>query len=375
MGALRQGRVLLVEDDEELRDALLEALELHGHQVVAVADGRAGLAQMRTQPPDVVLLDLMMPGMSGWQFRLEQRRDPALAATPVVAISGSQSPAAAAVDADVYLAKPFTIETVLRAIDDLIAAQRHRQALETSAHAERMAALGTLAAGVAHEINNPLTYVLLQLTALARQLPTLAETSGAPVVAPLETLVAGALEGVQRIRAITTGIRKFSRMDDDSRWHLDVRSPLEAALAIVGSSLDQRARLVACHEPAPYVLANEARLAQVFLALLTNAVQAIPEGAADRHVIRVGTAEDADGNAVIEIADTGIGIPEHLLTRIFEPFFTTRGVGEGTGLGLSISYGIVQSLGGELLVSSAPGRGTVVRVILPRAQARFASRS
>jgi signal transduction histidine kinase len=247
---------------------------------------------------------------------------------------------------------------------------QRRRAIEQTAEAERMAALGTLAAGVAHEINNPLTYVLLQLTSVARHLPTLASAPGQTGVRELEALVAGALEGVQRIRAITTGIRKFSRMDDESRWHLDVRSPIEAALAILGTALDERARLVTQHEPAPYVLANEARLAQVFLALLTNAVQALPEGAPESNEIRITTCEDADGNAVVEITDSGIGIPEHLLPRIFEPFFTTRGVGEGTGLGLSISYGIVQAMGGELRVSSQPGHGTTVRVVLPRGQTR-----
>ena len=135
------------------------------------------------------------------------------------------------------------------------------------------------------------------------------------------------------------------------------------------NDLRVRARLSVDYDEVPYVLGDEGRLGQVFLNLLTNAIQAIEEGAPDANTVRVTTYTDDTGRAVVEISDSGSGIPEHLLGRVFEPFFTTKPVGKGTGLGLSISHGIVRSLGGEITAESTVGQGTTFRVHLPRAVA------
>jgi CheY-like chemotaxis protein len=140
---------------------------------------------------------------------------------------------------------------------------------------------------------------------------------------------------------------------------------LDEALRLVMHEIRHRARLTRMYRDVPPVLASDGRLGQVFLNLLTNAVQAIPEEDGAGHEIRISTSTDGVGNAVVEIADTGHGIPPHLLGRIFEPFFTTKPIGDGTGLGLSISHGIVRSLGGEIRVSSEVGVGTRFRVIFP----------
>ena len=367
--AVKPRRILLVEDDDELREALTDALSDKGHDVTAVGDGRDAIAQMKVSLPELIVLDLMMPVLDGWQFRVEQKRDPKLAETPVVAISASRSPVAAAIDADLYLQKPFDANTLLRAIDDLLAARERRQEPAKQAQAERMAALGTLAAGMAHEINNPMTYVLLNLTHVLRVLPTLSNELNGRKVEQLETLVKGALDGVERIRSVTSGIRAFSRSDDVVLTQLDVRSVLDAAIKMVAHEMRHRARLVRTYLPVPLVRANEGRLGQVFLNLLTNAVQAIPEGHAEAHQIDVRTSVDDQGRIVVEVADSGQGVPESLLSRIFEPFFSTKPTGQGTGLGLSISLGIVASLGGEITVTSHPGRGSTFRVCLPPASA------
>jgi signal transduction histidine kinase len=366
INASESHRVLLVEDDAELREAIGEALATHGLEVTTVEDGREALDRMREVRPDVVVLDLMMPVMDGWQFRLEQRRDPDLAQIPVVALSASRSPAAAAVDADLFLTKPCSAATLARAVEDVIAVRRRKNEPARVAQAERMAALGTLAAGVVHEINNPLTYVLLHINQALRSLPKPAVGSD-PRVTRLEEILKSALEGCERIREITRGIRTFSRVDDRANGTLDVRAPLSAAIALVDHDLRHRAQLTRIDRGVPYVMADEGRLAQVFLNLLTNAVQALPEGKADAHHIRVSTYTDEAGNAVVEISDTGSGIEPHHLPRIFEPFFTTKAIGDGTGLGLSISHGIVRSLGGEIHVDSAMGEGTTFRVVLPPA--------
>jgi signal transduction histidine kinase len=362
-GAPRR-RILLVEDDADLCEALGETLEEHGHTVAYAADGDGGLRQMREFHPDVVVLDLMMPKFDGWQFRVAQRSDPALAGTPIVVISACNSPSALAVDADMYLRKPLDVETLIGAIDGVVNAQQRRAESAKLMQTERLAALGTLAAGLAHEINNPLTYLLLELQQAARLLPSLVTDHNRGVALQLDKLLQDALEGAERIRGITTAVRAFSRPDDIRVKPVDIRAPLDAAVKLAANEIRRRARLETDY-PEPYiVMANEGQLGQVFLNLLTNAAQAIPEGKAEANEIRVQSSLDAE-TVVVEISDTGPGIPPHLVGRVFEPFFSTKPVGQGTGLGLSISHSIIARFGGSIAVSSEAGRGTTFRVLLP----------
>ena len=364
-----QRKVLLIEDDDDLRESLAEVLVDGRHEVVAVSGGREGLRRMRTFQPDIVVLDLMMPAMDGWSFRVEQRRDPALADTPVIAISANHSSTAAAIDADLFLQKPLDARQLLQAVDDVLHVQELRRDAARRAQTERLAALGTLAAGVAHEINNPLTYVLLHLTNVDRLLAGLATASHATELDLARTLVQGALEGVERIRVVSRSIRTFSRTEEDDLTPVDLHRPMDAALRLIENELRHKARLVTRYHETPRVLASEGRLAQVFLNLLSNAVQAIPEGDVDGNEVRVLTGTNDEGEAYVEVGDTGPGIPEHLRGRIFEPFFTTKPFGQGTGLGLSISHGIVRALAGDLELASELGRGTTFRVTLPAAPA------
>ena len=362
-------RVLVVEDDSELREGLAEVFEMHGYRVVTATNGRDGLRQIRAYEPDVVLLDLCMPLMDGWQFRLEQKRDPSIASIPVIAMSASESAAAATIDTDLYVKKPFTPEQIVDAMTSvLVTHQRKQDAVET-AQTERLIALGTLAAGMAHEINNPLTYVFLNVTGAMRQLATLdrsREREGG-VLARADRMLRDALDGSERIRGIVGSIRLFSRAEQGPMGHVDVRSCIDAAVRLVMNDLRVRARLVVQHDEVPFVLGDEGRLGQVLLNLLTNAIQAIEEGAPDANTIRVTSFTDEQGRAVIEVSDTGVGIPDHILGRVFEPFFTTKPVGKGTGLGLSITHGIIRSLGGEITAESTVGQGSTFRVVLPRA--------
>ncbi len=356
-------RVLLIEDDADLRDALCDALLESGHQVTTAVDGGDGLRQLRTVRPDVVVLDLMMPRLDGWQFRVAQRADPMLAMTPVVAISASSSATAAAVDADLFLRKPLDADTLCRAIEDVVATRTKQEAPAKIAEADRLATLGTLAASLAHEINNPLTYVLIQLDGVVRGLHELEGTD--PRIADLETRARGALEGAERIRGIMTGIRTFSRVDGASMKPVDIRVPIEAALRLVANELKHRARLITDYADPPVVMANEGRLGQVFLNLFTNAMHALPDGAVSEQEVRVSAHADEDGDLVVEVGDTGSGIPPHLLSRVFEPYFSTKPVGQGTGLGLAISRSIVAAHGGTIDVTSEPGHGTTFRIVLP----------
>src|SRR5262249_19965782 len=167
-GAPGERRLLLVEDDAELRSSLSDLLTGDGYEVLGASNGSEALDLLKQAPlPDLILLDLMMPVKDGWQFRIEQKRDPSIASIPVLAISADDTPKAVAIDAEVYIKKPFQYATLLDAIRRVIEEKR-------LIHLDRMASLGTLAAGIAHEINNPLTYVIANLQLLEEEVPRLA---------------------------------------------------------------------------------------------------------------------------------------------------------------------------------------------------------
>jgi PAS domain S-box-containing protein len=231
-----------------------------------------------------------------------------------------------------------------------------RRALEARlSAADRLATVGTLAAGIAHEINNPLAYVMLNLGLLERD-PELAPSS--------RTALERAREGAERVRLIIRDLRIFSRVEDDRRVSIDVREAIDSALNLARGEIAARARLVRETPPVPRVLGDEARLSQVMLNLIMNAAQAIPAGDPHHHTITVRTAQ-RDSWIEVAISDTGEGIPRDQLAHIFEPFWTTKPVGVGTGLGLSIVHGIVEALCGRIEVESEPGTGSTFRVLLP----------
>jgi two-component system cell cycle sensor histidine kinase/response regulator CckA len=242
---------------------------------------------------------------------------------------------------------------------------------------ERMASLGTLAAGVAHEINNPLSYVLGSLDVGLRELGDLRELlrgrSGelahiSDAVAALDS----AREGAERVRHIVRDLMDFSRAGGAGGEFVDVEAILDATIRVAWNEIRHRARLVKRYAGLPPVCGDEARLGQVFLNLIVNAAQAIEGEPADNEIV-ISTRRE-DGSAVIEVSDTGSGIAESQLPRVFEAFFTTKTAGSGVGLGLSICRGILASLGGEISVSSEPSRGTTFRVVLPFAPEESAAR-
>ncbi len=229
--------------------------------------------------------------------------------------------------------------------------------------ADRLAAIGTMAAGVAHEINNPLGYVMLNLDWIARKLP---ESAGDPSsMEALIELLHEAHRGAERVASIVRELRTFSRADGETRRRVDLSRVARSAIKITGHELRHRARVSTSFEPSPAVWANESRLEQVVLNLLLNAAHAMPEDRATSNEIRVQVRPDGDAGAVLEVSDNGEGIPQEILPRIFDPFFTTKPRGVGMGLGLSICHGIVMSLGGKITVHSTPNEGTTFRVALP----------
>jgi PAS domain S-box-containing protein len=234
--------------------------------------------------------------------------------------------------------------------------------------ADRMAAVGTLASGVAHEINNPLACVTANLELLREELtPPPGDGTAPPKMSPEEILAAldDAREGAERVRIIVRDLRLFARGDAGERGPVDLGGVLQAAERMAGNMVKTRARVVQEHAPLPPVDGNATRLCQVFVNILVNAAQAIVAGAPDDNEVRVCAAVAGD-QVVVEVRDSGVGIPADVRSRIFDPFFSTKGIGGGHGLGLSVCHGIVTSFGGHITVDEGlGGRGTIVRVSLP----------
>jgi signal transduction histidine kinase len=370
-GTRAAGRsLLIIEDDGDIREALAGLLAMEGFQVNGCSNGREALDWLRVSPkPDLILLDLMMPVMDGWQFRVVQKDDPELATIPVLALSADSTAKAAAIDAEAYLKKPVDYDTLVETIDRLLVEREHRDLQARLAQTDRLTSLGTLAVGVAHEINNPLAYVLLNLTYLHEELPKL--LAGSESAKSREALVAveHALDGAERIRKTVRSLKTFSRPENETRVPLQLAKILDSTLPMVANEIHHRATLIKDYSVVPDVIANEARLGQVFLNLLINATQALPEDRREENRIHLMVRAPSPSRVAVEVHDNGVGIPPQVRGRIFEPFFTTKPVGIGTGLGLTICHGIVASLGGTLSFESELGRGTVFRVELPAAAA------
>jgi signal transduction histidine kinase len=232
---------------------------------------------------------------------------------------------------------------------------------------DRMASIGTLAAGVAHEINNPLASLMANLDLASREVVRIAggKSSTPQSLLELEEELGDAREATQRVSQIVRDLRLFSRAAEDQRGAVDVRRILDSSIRMAWNEIRHRAKLARDYRSVSRVVANDARLGQVFLNLLINAAQAIPEGNADGNEVKISTYAQGRDHVVVEISDTGQGIPESVKQRLFTPFFTTKPVGVGTGLGLSICHRIVTSLGGDITVESQEGRGATFRVVLP----------
>ena len=253
---------------------------------------------------------------------------------------------------------------VLRDVTD------ERRMREQAAIADRLASLGALAAGVGHEINNPLAYVRLSLESAIAE----ASAEGTRSSPALRDALARSLEGTDRVLAIVRDLKVFSRVHDEPIEAIDLPALLESTRALAERAVTLKARVVRSYGATPRALAARGKLGQVFLNLLTNAADAIPEGSPAAHQVRVATRADASGGAVVEVSDTGGGIPRDVAGRVFDPFFTTKPVGSGTGLGLAMCHRIVTELGGRIEFDSAPG-ATTFRVTLPAAPADALERS
>jgi len=330
---------------------------------VAIRTGKPAMAKDIPSDADLAL----------WRDRAAKRGYTSLVALPLLAEGATVgSLAIYAVEADGFDGDEMKL--LVELADDLafgMVALRGRderaRMTEQLMQADRLVAMGTLAAGVAHEINNPLAYVVAGLDFTMQEMARVSGELEPGRLEEVHQVLHEMRDGCRRIRQAVQDLKTFSRGDEESRESLALGDLLDSSINMALNEIRHRARVVKRYGPTPLVHANASRLGQVFLNLIINAAQAIPEGAADANEIRLATRTDPAGRAVVEVRDTGAGIaPEHL-RRIFDPFFTTKPVGVGTGLGLAICRNIVAGMGGEISVETELGKGSAFRVSLPPA--------
>ena len=259
-------------------------------------------------------------------------------------------------------------ERVLGAVLVLHDVTEQRRHDEQLALTDRLSSLGTLVASVAHEINNPLAYTLGNLGLAGSELERIKSQSSDPNVNTVLDRVIRSLrdaeDGAGRVANTVKELRAFGRMEERSQRPVDPRACVDWAIRLTSNQLLHQARLLTSLREVPNVLANELKLSQVVVNLLTNAVQALT-GEREDNEVRVSTWTDESGAALLEVEDNGRGMSEEIRLAVFEPFFTTKAPGHGTGLGLSICRNIVASFGGQISVESSPGKGSRFRVRLP----------
>jgi signal transduction histidine kinase len=381
-------RVLLVEDSED--DAALVLRELYRADYEPIwirVQTREAMLLALEQTWDIVLSDYSLPDFDA-PSALSVVKECGLD-VPFLIVSGTIGEEVAVqamkLGAHDYILKDRltrlapAIERELR--EARVRAERKRMRHELLV-AERMAAIGTLAAGVAHEINNPLAALCANLDVMAQDLADLrsqveerTRTISEPDAAwqtrllkrsqLLDEGLHGAREAADRVRQIVSDLRAFSRPSDERRDPVDLHACVETALRLAQPALRHRAKIVRQYGEVPFALGNEGRLTQVFLNLIVNAAQSPSSARASERTIRITTSKGDRGRVRVSVEDNGDGIPPEVLPRIFDPFFTTKPAGEGTGLGLSICQRIVGESKGEMFVESVMGKGTTFSILLP----------
>jgi signal transduction histidine kinase len=345
----RRPRILVVEDQPELREMLVEHFR-SSCDVLSAEDGEPALALAKSHLPDLILSDVMMPGMSGSALCAAVKADPRLQSTPVVLLTARSGPEAAlegfGAGADEFVEKPFHPRVLVARVHAQL--RLRAMSLQLSGNA-RLAAVGTLAAGVGHELRNPVNAVVNGARILQQQ----------AAEGDAKRLLDVIVDGAQRIDQISSALLSHASPGDRGGARpFDVKEGLESTLRLLSYRLRDVTveRNYRCEAK---VVTSAVELNQVFLNLIDNAVNAPA-----RH-IWITAAED-ERKVKVTVADDGPGIPREVAAQVFDPFFTTREPGQGTGLGLYLSRQAVQRWGGVLQFSERPGGGTVFLVELPR---------
>lgn len=394
-------RVLVIDDEEAARYGIRKALEREGHQVELASDGQEALQRIQESPPQVIISDINMPNMDGITLLKEVSRLNTPPPVILITAHGSEALAVQGLRAGAYdyIAKPFDLDDLRKVVRNAFEKQRLleqnrryyadlentlrelRQSQAERVQAEKMAALGRLVAGIAHEVNSPLGALASAIDTFGRAFLRIGElwqarnaealTVGAPnidrLIAVLKETLRVAQEACQRMDSLVKTMRRFANLDQSPLRLADVRECIESTLALLNHELRGEIRVVREFGETPEIECYPMELNQVFTCLLMNSVEAI-SGPGE---IRIKTWQEG-ASVGIRISDSGRGIAAEHLERIFDPGFTTKGVGVGTGLGLPTCQKIVEKHHGQIAVESQVGKGTSVTIRLPlslRAQA------
>lgn len=432
---------LLIVDDDEMGIEMLElTLKQAGYDILRAANGSEALNMMNGDKPDLIITDVMMPVMDGFELCRRCKADGDLHKIPIILYSTNytdlkEKELGLGLGASLYLVKPALPEQLIGAVEQVLkgqgnsnsndslqfdeemrllrnyngvlfsklqnkmtelqkTAEEHQQSEETLKamqaqiiQQEKMASIGQLAAGVAHEINNPMGFITSNLTSLGKYAEKLDIYIAAMqkflyectnheamdeldklrqklkvdyIISDLNELINESLDGARRVQRIVQDLKSFSRLDQPEDAQTNLNEALETTINIAWNEMKYIATLERQFGDIPKIVCNPQQLNQVFLNLLVNAAQAMEQ----QGVITVKTWVEPDW-VCVSVSDTGKGMPESVRKRIFEPFYTTKPAGKGTGLGLSISADIIRKHHGEITVESEEGKGTTFTVRLP----------
>lgn len=389
-------KVLVADDRPTTRFSLKKKLTQWGYEVIDVVDGDAAWEELcRTPPPRIAILDWMMPAMDGVTIckKLKERQEGPFIYTILLTSKNGKEDLVYALEngAHNFQSKPITPEELRSHVNvgkrlvetedklkeyatqmEILAEKRARQLV----HADRLATLGSLLAGITHEISSPLTYIAgrtqiieIHWTELEEKIRALIEKSGEDCDSLLEKLhlipdaFQDILQGTERINTIVKGMKSFSRKDTGKRRLTRIHDCIENALKLCNNALKYHVVVEKdFDENVPGLMINSQQIEQVLVNLFTNAADAMyPMG---KGILRVATTKKPD-HVLVEVMDNGPGIKEDLIQNIWEPFYTTKPVGKGTGLGLSISRGIIEDHGGEIYSRNLADTGAVFGFTLP----------
>ena len=407
-----EDRILIVDDEEIVRGLFAVSLA-DRYECRLAADAQEALSMLADQEFALVISDVQMPGLSGVELlRKIVTEFPDVA---VIMVSGIDRPQRVIdmlrIGAFDYLLKPCDLDALQLCVERALErrmllrnGKRYKKDLERRnrelasqkaelerlqaklVQSEKMASIGQLAGGVAHELNNPAGFIYSNMESLAQYSSNLSRLLSAydrmalsrdcgsevdtikreiryeTVLPELSSIVEDCQEGARRIRDIVLNLRTFSRLDEAELKRVDIHAGIEATIRLLSQYFNSnRIALQRDYGDLPLVECFAGQLNQVWMNLLTNAAQAIGK---DIGEVRIETGR-RDRMAIVRISDTGSGIASEHLEKIFDPFFTTKSVGEGTGLGLSITYGIIAGHGGSITVESTPGKGTTFTTLIP----------